>query len=116
MSALRADTSPRARRIQAAAADGHNLVSGFAKRHSTALWIVAGVVLTLVLRAPWFDAPLGRDEGGDLLVAQWWTHSGPYAYGPVFWTVRRFFWRSTSWRATPRGYACWAPWQRRCWS
>lgn len=66
------------------AAGGHKLATGFARRHSTALWIAAGVVLTLLLRAPWFDAALSRDEGGVAMVAQGWTHAGPYAYGAVF--------------------------------
>src|SRR3954463_5194346 len=55
-----------------------------AQRHSTALWIVAGIALTLVLRAPWLDAPLTRDEGGDALVAQTWSGGGQFAYGHVF--------------------------------
>lgn len=55
-----------------------------AQRHSTALWIVAGVILTLALRAPWLDAPLNRDEGGDALVAQTWSDGGQFAYGHVF--------------------------------
>lgn len=49
---------------------------------SPVTWIVAGVALTLALRLPFFDAALGRDEGGDALVALAWNHSGPFAYGP----------------------------------
>jgi 4-amino-4-deoxy-L-arabinose transferase-like glycosyltransferase len=66
------------------AAGGRKLATAFARRHSTAIWIAAGVVLTLILRAPWFSAALGRDEGGVAMVAQGWTHAGPYAYGAVF--------------------------------
>ncbi|MEA2413141.1 MAG: hypothetical protein QOC77_3702 [Thermoleophilaceae bacterium] len=40
--------------------------------------------MTLILRAPWFDAPLGRDEGGVALVARNWHGSGPFAYGSWF--------------------------------
>src|SRR3954447_25207698 len=47
----------------------------------TAVWIALGVGLALLLRAPWFDAPLGRDEGGVALVARNWHGSGPFAYG-----------------------------------
>src|SRR3954453_15336847 len=56
----------------------------FARSHSTMLWVVAAIALTIVLRAPWLDAPLNRDEGGDALVAQTWSHGGPFAYGNVF--------------------------------
>jgi 4-amino-4-deoxy-L-arabinose transferase-like glycosyltransferase len=49
-----------------------------------ATWIVLGVVVVVALRAPWFGAALGRDEGGDALVALAWHHSGPFAYGPYF--------------------------------
>ncbi|MEA2468051.1 MAG: hypothetical protein QOJ57_2177 [Thermoleophilaceae bacterium] len=42
------------------------------------------MLLALALRAPWFDAALGRDEGGVAMVARAWTHSGPYAYGSLF--------------------------------
>jgi hypothetical protein len=59
-------------------------VTRFATRYSTLLWIVAGVALALMLRAPWFHAGLNRDEGGVALVARGWTHAGPYAYGAVF--------------------------------
>jgi hypothetical protein len=55
-----------------------------ARSHPTALWIAAGIVLALVLRAPWFDAALGRDEGGVAMVAREWGHAGPYAYGSLF--------------------------------
>jgi hypothetical protein len=50
----------------------------------TAVWIALGVGLALLLRAPWFDAPLGRDEGGVALVARNWHGSGPFAYGAWF--------------------------------
>jgi hypothetical protein len=49
-----------------------------------AVWIALGVGLALLLRAPWFDAPLGRDEGGVALVARNWHGSGPFAYGSWF--------------------------------
>lgn len=48
------------------------------------MWIALGVALTLLLRAPWFDAPLGRDEGGVALVARNWHGGGPFAYGSWF--------------------------------
>ncbi len=41
-------------------------------------------MLTLALRAPWFDAPLGRDEAGVSMVARAWHHSHPFPYGPYF--------------------------------
>ena len=50
----------------------------------TAVWIALGVGLALLLRAPWFDAPLGRDEGGVALVARNWHGGGPFAYGSWF--------------------------------
>src|SRR3954466_5049906 len=49
-----------------------------------AIWIGLGIVLTLLLRAPWFDAALGRDEGGVALIARAWHGSGPFAYGSYF--------------------------------
>lgn len=51
---------------------------------SPVLWIAAGILLTLSLRLPYFDAALGRDEGGDTMVALAWSHSSPFAYGPYF--------------------------------
>ena len=45
---------------------------------------MAGVVLTLALRLPWFDAALGRDEAGVSMVADAWHHSQPFPYGPYF--------------------------------
>src|SRR3954447_7885864 len=50
----------------------------------TAVWIALGVGLTLLLRAPWFDAPLGRDGGGVALVARNWHGGAPFAYGNWF--------------------------------
>lgn len=44
----------------------------------------AGVALGILLRLPWFDAPLGRDEGGVSLVARSWHGSHPFPYGPYF--------------------------------
>jgi hypothetical protein len=44
---------------------------------STRRSAIAGVVLTLGLRLPWFDAPLGRDEAGVSMVADAWHHSQP---------------------------------------
>ena len=41
-------------------------------------------MLTLALRAPWFDAPLGRDEAGVSMVARAWHQSHPFPYGPYF--------------------------------
>ncbi|HEY0632960.1 MAG TPA: hypothetical protein VGC98_12970 [Thermoleophilaceae bacterium] len=43
-----------------------------------------GVGVTVLLRAPWLDAPLGRDEGGVALVARAWHGSGPFPYGSYF--------------------------------
>jgi 4-amino-4-deoxy-L-arabinose transferase-like glycosyltransferase len=86
--ALRADKSPRARRTQPAAAGGRSSLGAShadsARRHSTALWIAGGVLVALLLRSPWFDAALGRDEGGVAMVARAWSHSGPYTYGNLF--------------------------------
>jgi hypothetical protein len=48
------------------------------------LWGAIGVAITLSLRLPFLDAPLGRDEAGDTMVALAWHHSGPFAYGPYF--------------------------------
>jgi 4-amino-4-deoxy-L-arabinose transferase-like glycosyltransferase len=59
-------------------------VGQFVRRHQVALWIVAGIALAVALRVPWLDAPLNRDEGGDALIAQNWSHGGPFAYGHVF--------------------------------
>jgi 4-amino-4-deoxy-L-arabinose transferase-like glycosyltransferase len=42
------------------------------------------VALTVILRAPWLDAALGRDEGGVAYIAQSWGTHGPFAYGPYF--------------------------------
>jgi hypothetical protein len=44
----------------------------------------AGAVLCVVLRLPWFDAPLGRDEAGVTMVARAWHQSHPFPYGPYF--------------------------------
>jgi 4-amino-4-deoxy-L-arabinose transferase-like glycosyltransferase len=48
------------------------------------VWIVLGVALTLLLRAPWFDAALGRDEAGVALVARHWHGGASFAYGTWF--------------------------------
>jgi len=45
---------------------------------------IAGVIFTIALRLPWFDAALGRDEGGVSMVANAWHHSRPFPYGPYF--------------------------------
>ena len=45
---------------------------------------IAGVIFTIALRLPWFDAALGRDEGGVSMVADAWHHSRPFPYGPYF--------------------------------
>jgi hypothetical protein len=60
------------------------LAPSWPKRHSTLLWIGLGVGLALLLRSPWLDAPLGRDEGGVALVARAWHGGGPFAYGSYF--------------------------------
>jgi 4-amino-4-deoxy-L-arabinose transferase-like glycosyltransferase len=85
--ALRADPSPRAPRIQTAAAGGHDASqagTSFRQRHGVGLWIAAGVLLALLLRAPWFQAALGLDEGGVTLISQSWHSGGPFAYGSYF--------------------------------
>src|SRR4051812_2676897 len=76
--ALRLDKSPDGRRKTATAAGDHIL------RHRVAIAIAFGVIVALLLRAPWFDAALGRDEGGDALVALRWHGGGPFAYGSLF--------------------------------
>lgn len=55
-----------------------------ALRSRLAIWIGVGVGLALLLRAPWFDAALGRDEAGGLMIADAWHGSGPFAYGGYF--------------------------------
>ena len=62
----------------AAAAGDHVL------RHRLAVSIGFGIVLALLLRAPWHDAALGRDEGGVAMVANAWHGGGPFAYGGLF--------------------------------
>lgn len=47
-------------------------------------WIGAAVVATVALRLPWLGVPLGRDEGGDAMIALAWHHSGPFPYGNFF--------------------------------
>jgi hypothetical protein len=53
-------------------------------RHRVAVSIALGGVLALLLRAPWADAALGRDEGGVAMVARAWHGGGPFAYGSLF--------------------------------
>jgi 4-amino-4-deoxy-L-arabinose transferase-like glycosyltransferase len=53
-------------------------------RNQSAAWIVLGAIAALLLRAPWSDAPLGRDEGGVAMIAGAWHHSGPFPYGSYF--------------------------------
>jgi hypothetical protein len=79
--ALAADASPSAPTAVSEAAGGRALAVALDR---TAVWIALGVGLALLLRAPWFDAPLGRDEGGVALVARNWHGSGPFAYGSWF--------------------------------
>jgi 4-amino-4-deoxy-L-arabinose transferase-like glycosyltransferase len=55
-----------------------------AARSSVAIWVVLAVGVALLLRAPWFDAALGRDEAGGLMIANAWHASGPFAYGDYF--------------------------------
>ncbi|MEA2459135.1 MAG: hypothetical protein QOC95_2107, partial [Thermoleophilaceae bacterium] len=38
----------------------------------------------MVLRAPWFHAALGLDEGGVAMIARSWHTGGPFAYGSYF--------------------------------
>lgn len=53
-------------------------------RRRTALWVLSGAAAALLLRAPWSDAPLGRDEGGVAMVARAWHGEGPFLYGNYF--------------------------------
>jgi 4-amino-4-deoxy-L-arabinose transferase-like glycosyltransferase len=53
-------------------------------RHRVAVSIALGMVVALILRAPWHDAALGRDEGGVAMVARAWHGGGPFAYGSYF--------------------------------
>ena len=62
-----------------AAAAGDHLL-----RRLVAISIGCGLVLTILLRAPWHDAALGRDEGGVAMVARDWHGGGPFAYGSLF--------------------------------
>jgi 4-amino-4-deoxy-L-arabinose transferase-like glycosyltransferase len=55
-----------------------------ALRSRTSLYVLAAAVGALLLRAPWSDAALGRDEGGVAVVARAWHGSGPFAYGQYF--------------------------------
>lgn len=48
------------------------------------LFTSLAVVLAVGLRAPWFGAPLGNDEGGLAYIAAHWQESGPYLYGHSF--------------------------------
>ncbi len=45
---------------------------------------VAAVTLAVALRAPWFGAPLGNDEGGLTYIAAHWHTGGPNLYGFYF--------------------------------
>jgi dolichol-phosphate mannosyltransferase len=47
-------------------------------------WVLFAIVTTLVLRAPWLDAPLGNDEGGLAYIARSWNDDGPFLYGDSF--------------------------------
>jgi Dolichyl-phosphate-mannose-protein mannosyltransferase len=76
--ALRADESPSRARKMAAAAGGH------VRRHGIAFSILFGLIVALLLRAPWSDAALGRDEGGVALIARAWHGTGPFLYGSYF--------------------------------
>jgi hypothetical protein len=73
---LRHSEAPLTRRL--------GLAGSWPTRHSTLSWIGLGVGLALLLRAPWLDAPLGRDEGGVALVARAWHGGGPFPYGSYF--------------------------------
>ncbi|MEA2431995.1 MAG: hypothetical protein QOI19_2468, partial [Thermoleophilaceae bacterium] len=56
-------------------------LGGYLGRHRVAAAIGFALIVTLLLRAPWFDAALGRDEGGVAMVARNWHGGGPFAYG-----------------------------------
>src|SRR5689334_7654501 len=60
------------------------MVAVAAGDHLLAISIAAGLVLTLLLRAPWHDAALGRDEGGVAMIAGAWHSGGPFPYGSFF--------------------------------
>lgn len=47
-----------------------------------AIW--TAILIAFALRAPWFGAPLGNDEGGLAYVADHWQSGGPFAYGHYF--------------------------------
>ena len=49
-----------------------------------AVWLAVGLVMTVALRAPYLNAALTRDEGGDTFIAQAFHHGGPFAYGAYF--------------------------------
>jgi 4-amino-4-deoxy-L-arabinose transferase-like glycosyltransferase len=59
-------------------------LGGYLARHRVAAAIGFALIVTLLLRAPWFDAALGRDEGGVAMVARNWHGGGPFAYGSLF--------------------------------
>ncbi|MEA2437779.1 MAG: hypothetical protein QOF65_2335, partial [Thermoleophilaceae bacterium] len=59
-------------------------LGGYLGRHRVAAAIGFALIVTLLLRAPWFDAALGRDEGGVAMVARNWHGGGPFAYGSLF--------------------------------
>jgi putative flippase GtrA len=47
-------------------------------------WVLFAIAITLVLRAPWLDAPLGNDEGGLAYIASSWNDDGAFLYGDSF--------------------------------
>lgn len=47
-------------------------------------WTLLAVGLALLLRAPWFQTPLGNDEGGLTYIAAHWHGGGPDLYGHYF--------------------------------
>lgn len=47
-------------------------------------WLVGALVLTVLLRVPWFGTPLGNDEGGLAYVADAGHGGGPFLYGDYF--------------------------------
>lgn len=51
---------------------------------SLGLWVLLAIGLAIALRAPWFDAPLGNDEGGLAYIAGAWRDGGAFPYGDFF--------------------------------
>jgi dolichol-phosphate mannosyltransferase len=66
--------------------------------------VCACVAVSLLLRAPWFAAPLGVDEGGLALVARGWLDDGDWLYGD-YWLDRPPLLVALYWIASAAGHA-----------